>query len=168
MTPSFTGLHLRAAAHFIAWNRERIERCLDELSEEEVWQRPNGNSNSVGNQILHLCGNIRQWVGSGLGGAPDDRHREAEFSTTAGVTKVQLMHRLAVEVDEALRTLESQTASSLVGERPVQAYVHDGALIVMHVVEHMSYHTGQIVFWTKLLRDKDLRFYAGDDLGATR
>ena len=157
----------RSALHFLHWNLERITVCLGELTEQEVWQRPNGNSNSVGNQLLHLSGNIRQWVHTGLGQLPDVRQRDSEFAATGGPTKLALLSDLIEVVNTAVTIIEQQDASSLQPERPVQAYVHDGNYIILHVIEHLSYHTGQIIFWTKLLRDKDLNLYGSDNLNQT-
>ena len=157
----------QAAVHFLRWNLERITVCLDELTEREVWQRPNDHSNSVGNQLLHLCGNMRQWIHNGIGQLPDVRQRDSEFTATGGLTKQQLLTELRETISTAVAIIEQQDAASLRPERPVQAYVHDGNFIILHVVEHLSYHTGQIIFWTKLLRDKDLNLYGGDNLNQT-
>lgn len=156
-----------SATHFLNWNLERIGRCLDELTEAQVWQRPNSSSNSVGNQLLHLCGNISQWILTGLGDAPDLRHREEEFSASGGVDKAELFFCLTRVVRESIAIIEELRGEDLVKVREVQAYRHDGVFILMHVVEHFSYHTGQIIFWTKVLKDIDLDLYAGDDLNAT-
>ncbi|MEO0731444.1 MAG: DinB family protein [Bacteroidota bacterium] len=155
-----------AATYFLDWNLERITRCLDELTETQVWERPNGNSNSVGNQILHLEGNIRQWAVHGLGGATDVRTREAEFAATGGSDKKVLLGKLTAVIQEAKSAVAGLTPEEMMRERPVQAYVHDGTFILLHVIEHLSYHTGQIIFWTKALKDVNLDFYGGDDLNA--
>ncbi len=156
-----------AACYFLDWNLERITRCLDQLSPEQLWQRPNGSSNSVGNQLLHLQGNLRQWVLTGLGGQPDVRERNAEFSATGGVSAEALLTALAEVIRQCKAVIENTTEAELVRERPVQAYTHDGVFIIMHVVEHLSYHTGQIIFWTKALQDIDLDLYGGTDLTQT-
>lgn len=156
-----------SADHFFTWNLGRIVRCMNELTEEQVWQRPNGSSNSVGNQVLHLCGNISQWILTGLGGAPDGRQRDAEFAASGGVSKAELEQRLTTVIAEARAAVSRLTEAEVVTERPVQAYVHDGVFIILHVIEHLSYHTGQIIFWTKALKDVDLNFYGGDNLNAT-
>ncbi len=157
----------QAAVHFLRWNLERITVCLGELTEQEVWQRPNGSSNSVGNQLLHLSGNIRQWIHNGIGQLPDVRERDTEFAATNGPTGQELLAELAEVIGTAVAIIEQQEASSLHPERPVQAYVHDGNYIILHVVEHFSYHTGQIIFWTKLLRDRDLHLYGTENLNQT-
>ncbi len=158
---------LRSSVHFFGWNLERITTCLSELSEAEIWQRPNANSNSIGNQLLHLNGNIRQWILNGLGGQADDRQRDAEFAATSGYSGEELLEVLTGTVQESVNLIGSLSEEDLLPERPVQAYVHDGTFILLHVVEHFSYHTGQIIFWTKELRDKDLYLYGSEDLNQT-
>lgn len=146
-------------------NTERIEKCLRELTEEETWRRPNEASNSVGNLILHLCGNIRQWAIASLGRRPDTRKRDAEFAAREGFSKGELLTRLSQTVTEAMAVMKSLDEEELLRIRRVQAYDISGIGVIMHVVEHYSYHTGQVAFWTKLLRDKDLGFYTGVGLG---
>ncbi|MEX0290794.1 MAG: DinB family protein [Flavobacteriaceae bacterium] len=141
-----------------------IEKSLSLLKEEEIWKRPNQSSNSVGNQILHLCGNIGQYVISSLGNSPDIRERDKEFSTVSGLSKDELLKRLKEVVDKAKKIIASSTKESLEHIREVQGFSLSGVGIVLHAVEHYSYHTGQIAFWTKLLKDEDLGFYDGIDL----
>ncbi|WP_373511334.1 DinB family protein [Persicitalea sp.] len=162
LTPEFKAQSL----HYLHMNTPRIVQCLDLLSEAEVWQRPNASSNSVGNLILHLCGNIRQYIVSGLGKQPDDRERDAEFAAAGGFTKEELLQKLEVTVQEAAKVIEALDQGNLLSERVVQGFSLTGVAIVIHVVEHYSYHAGQIAFWTKLLKDKDLAFYGDRDLNA--
>ena len=88
-------------------NNERIEKCLAMLTEEEVWKKPNQSSNSIGNLILHLCGNIRQYITSSLGNIEDNRKRDLEFSTTKGFTKKELLKKIISTVEEANNTLKN-------------------------------------------------------------
>ncbi len=141
-----------------------LRTALDELDEADLWKRPNPASNSVGNLMLHLCGNIRQYAISALGGAEDLRERDAEFAARNGADKAALLEKLLATVDEAQVTIRNADADNLLRVRSVQGFRLSGLGIVLHVVEHYSYHTGQIAFWTKLLKDKDLGFYAGIDL----
>jgi len=145
-------------------NTPRIAKCMQELTEEEVWQRPNASSNSIGNLILHLCGNITQYIISSLGGKDDLRVRDEEFAAVGGYTRAQLISKLEGTVSEAIQIMKNATEEELLKQRPVQAYNFSGIGNIIHVVEHYSYHTGQIAFWTKLLKNKDLGFYAGVDL----
>jgi uncharacterized damage-inducible protein DinB len=145
-------------------NTPRVERCLAELSEAEIWHRPNAASNSVGNLILHLCGNIRQYAIASLGNKQDARVRDAEFAAREGFTKAELLEKLQNTVAEALETLRKAPDAEMMRVRAVQGFEMSGVGIAVHVCEHYSYHTGQIAFWVKLLKDKDLGFYAGIDL----
>ena len=145
-------------------NNVRIEKCLALLSEEEIWKKPNKSSNSVGNLILHLCGNIHQYIVSSLGNAADIRLRDLEFSTNEGYTKKELLDKILTTVGETTATLKSLKQEDLLAMKSVQGFDLSGVGIIIHVVEHYSYHTAQIAFWTKLLKDKDLGFYADQDL----
>ena len=141
-----------------------IRKSFEQLSEDDIWQRPNDSSNSVGNLILHLCGNITQYVISSLGENKDDRERDLEFSTTAGYNKDELLNKLVDTVDIAKRVINDASADQLSRKREVQGFYFSGIGVVLHAVEHYSYHTGQIAFWTKQLKNKDLGFYEGRDL----
>jgi len=145
-------------------NTPRIEKCLNEMSEEDIWKKPNNSSNSVGNIILHLCGNITQYIISSLGEKEDHRNRDAEFSTSGGYNKSELFNKLTLTLDEAIYILKNLNEKDLLKIQSVQGFNYSGIGIIIHVVEHYSYHTGQITFWTKLLKDKDLGFYSNIDL----
>ena len=145
-------------------NTPKIEKCLDQLTEDELWHRPNASSNSVGNLILHLCGNITQYVLSSLGNVEDKRERDKEFSSTAVLRKAELINTLKTTLDAAVKVMRSLNDDELLVKHSVQAYELTAIGIIIHVVEHYSYHTGQIIFWTKLIKDKDLSFYSNVDL----
>lgn len=145
-------------------NTPKIKKCFDELTEEEVWQRPNTSSNSIGNIIVHLCGNITQYILSSLGDVEDKRERDREFSIQSGLNKKELIDKLQSTVDHAAHVIEGIDSHDMLRIRSVQGYKLSAIGIIIHVVEHYSYHTGQIIFWTKLLKDKDLGFYANVNL----
>ena len=145
-------------------NGPRIQKCLDLLSEAEVWKRPNESSNSVGNLILHLCGNITQYIISSLGEKQDLRERDEEFLARSGTSKTELMDKLNSTVEESIEVIKILSKTELLTVRDVQGFSLSGVGIIILVVEHYSYHTGQIAFWTKLLKDRDLGFYSGQDL----
>jgi uncharacterized damage-inducible protein DinB len=144
----------------------RIEKCLSLLGEEEIWRRPNVRSNSVGNLVLHLAGNVRQWIVHALGGAPDERERDAEFAERGPVPKDELMATLLRSLDDVRRTLDGLDPATLLETRRVQGFDENGVSILVHVVEHFSYHVGQITWVTKAWRDVDTGYYAGLDLNA--
>lgn len=143
---------------------QRIETCLQLLTEEQVWQKPNESSNSIANLILHLCGNMTQYVLSSLGGEPDNRERDKEFSANGGYTKEQLLSRLSTVVTKVIAVVEQQDEASLLKARSVQGFRKTGLAIILHITEHYSYHTGQIALLTKLMTNQDLGFYKGLDL----
>ena len=137
----------------------KIESCLRQLSDEQIWWRPNEQSNSIGNLILHLCGNARQWIVSGLGGEPDARDRTAEFAQRElipGASLHSLLKRTLSEVDS---TLERCDTSKLLDRQTIQGTDVTALEAIFHVVEHFSMHTGQIILLTKLMTATDLRFY---------
>ena len=164
MNEKFIKEFLSQAIHRIDENTEKLTTCIGELEEGEIWKRPNSHSNSVGNIILHLCGNIRQYAISSLGNNKDVRERDKEFSANGGYSGRELLKKLIDTVDQAKEIIQNATETELLRERKVQGYTHSGIGIVIHVTEHYSYHSGQIIFWIKLLKDKDLGFYANIDL----
>ncbi|MGS0528254.1 DinB family protein [Zobellia nedashkovskayae] len=135
-----------------------------QLSEEELWKRPNESLNSIGNLILHLCGNITQYVISSLGEKEDKRDRDLEFSAKEIYSKEELVEKLTETVEIAKRIINDASVEQLVRKRKVQGFYFSGIGVVLHAVEHYSYHTGQIAFYTKQLKNQDLGFYKGTDL----
>ena len=145
-------------------NTPKIIKCLNELEEKDIWKRPNPVSNSVGNLILHLCGNITQYIISSLGENPDRRERDKEFSARSGYSKKELQVKLVATVNEAIHIIQNVEEIRLLKIFSVQGFNLSGIGIIIHVTEHYSHHTGQIIFWTKLLMGNDLGFYANNDL----
>ena len=137
----------------------KIERCLGELSEEAVWWRANPESNSIGNLLLHLAGNVRQWIVSGLGGAPDARIRQQEFDAQSGISRAELLSRLKQALSEVDDVLARFDLSRVLEERRIQGYDVVVLDALFHVVEHFAMHTGQIILLTKMLKGADLKFY---------
>lgn len=144
----------------------KIESAFERLTEEQVWQRPNEASNSMGNQVLHLCGNIRQYAISSLGKQADVRERDLEFSAEGGLAKAELLSTLKATVNEAKAVFVGLDEAELLRMRNVQAYHYSGLEVLIHVVEHFAYHTGQIIFWAKLLSNQGFDFYADVNLNS--
>lgn len=136
----------------------RIEACLRGLSVEQIWWRANPASNSAGNLALHLAGNVRQWIVSGLGGAPDHRVRDLEFSERGPTPPRALLSRLRKAVTEAHRVLRKLDSAALARTYSIQGYRVTGVEAVFHVADHFSQHSGQIILLAKLLGGKDLKF----------
>lgn len=141
-----------------------IKICLDKLPEDKIWQKPNESSNSIGNLILHLCGNITQYGIASIKNEEDNRKRDEEFEATSCYSKAELIQKLSDTIDEAKRAFYEAPLSELLRKRSVQGFNFSGVGNIIHVTEHLSYHTGQIALWTKLLENKDLGFYDGVDL----
>jgi uncharacterized damage-inducible protein DinB len=137
----------------------KIERCLERLSDEQIWWRPNDQSNSIGNLVLHLCGNARQWIVCGVGGAADARNRDAEFAQREKIPRGELSSLLKRTVTDVDRTLVQLAASELLERRTIQGSEVSVLEAIFHVVEHFSMHTGQILMLTKMLTNADLAFY---------
>lgn len=137
----------------------RIEDCLGKLTPEQIWARGTENENAVGNLVLHLCGNVRQWITAGVGGKPDIRVRDREFTARGGLERPELVERLKGTVDEALAVLEGVTAPRLAEHVTIQKYDITVLEAIAHVVEHFSQHTGQIMFATKMMTGGDLGYY---------
>jgi uncharacterized damage-inducible protein DinB len=138
----------------------RIGRCVELLGDEALWRRPAAHCNSVGNLLLHLGGNVAQWILTGLGGAPDHRDRPAEFAADGGMPGRELLQRLRAVVDQACDTVDRLPPAELLRERTIQGRFREtGLAAVLHVMEHFSGHAGQIDAWTKQVTGRDLRFY---------
>ncbi len=147
------------AVEKIGDHQAQIRRCLALLSEEQAWFRPNEHSHSVGNLVLHLCGNVTQWILGGLGGQPYTRDRRAEFAARGTVSREGLQRRLAETVAAAEAVLRGLTPEVVAAEHEIQQYRVTGLAAVLHVVEHFAFHTGQIITMTKWLLDVDLSLY---------
>jgi len=137
----------------------KIEKCLEELSDQDIWWRSNEQSNSIGNLLLHLSGNARQWIISGLGGAPDKRVRQIEFDERSLISKDDLRGKLTDTVREVDAVLARFDCSKLLNPYRIQNSDVTALEAIFHVIEHFSMHTGQIILLTKLIAKKDLKFY---------
>jgi uncharacterized damage-inducible protein DinB len=144
----------------------RIRKCLGELTVDEIWARPNEQTVSAGNLVLHLAGNVRQYVVATLGGVPDVRERSKEFSQAGPMPTGELLARLEQSLADASRVLDSLDPARLLDSHRVQGFVESGLSILVHVVEHFSYHTGQIAYIVKSRKNVDLGFYRGKNLDA--
>lgn len=137
----------------------RIEVCLQKLDADQVWMRGSENQNAIGNLVMHVCGNVRQWIIAKIGGENDDRTRDAEFAARDGMTVPQLTAHLRATVLQAVSILRALPSEGLAGRVRVQAYEVTVLEAIYHVVEHFAQHTGQILFAAKLHTGEDLGFY---------
>ncbi|MFN6013641.1 MAG: DinB family protein [Flavobacteriales bacterium] len=143
---------------------ERIYKCLSMIDEKDLWRSPNEGIPTIGNMILHLCGNARQWILSGIGGRPDNRDRDQEFIIQSKIKKselVFLLENLKVNLKQTIREMDPKTIDK---KYLIQGFDVTGFSVLVHVIEHFSYHTGQITTLTKWLTNKQTDYYGDIDL----
>jgi hypothetical protein len=136
----------------------KINHCLNQLTDEQVWYRSQPSFNSIGNLILHLCGNVRQWIVTGLGGAPDVRNRAAEFAERGPLPRAKLLARLETVVGDANSVLTRLTAQQLMQVRRIQGFNVTGLAAVFDSVPHFRGHTQEIVHMTRSLLGEGYQF----------
>ena len=146
------------AANELSSALNRIKHCLGQLTDEQVWWRPRPSLNSIGNLILHLCGNVRQWIVAGLGGVTDVRNRPAEFAERGPIPKEELMCRLEAVVEEAKHILAGVDARQLVGIRHIQGFDVTGVAAIFDSVPHFRGHTQEIIHMTRLQLGDSYKF----------
>lgn len=146
---------------FLTLYARKVRACLARLDDEQVWWRPHAASNSIGNLILHVHGNLSLWILKSLGGTAFERHRSEEFRADHTCSRDELVRLLDDVVEGCCTVLARLDETDLDRPLHVQRYDTDARGAVLHAVEHMSYHTGQIVFVTKQLlgADHGIEFY---------
>ncbi len=157
-----TAEFLRVSRREFRTDLEKIEKAMAKMTPDQVWLRGHENANAVGNLILHLAGNVRQWIVSGVGGAPDERDRDAEFAQREAMPVEELLSRLRDAVEEADRTLErigDDAGLDLLEKRRIQVFDVTLMHAVYHCVEHFSGHTGQIIWAAKNVSGEGMCFY---------
>src|SRR5688500_13769959 len=137
----------------------KIERCLDGLSDGDIWWRANEASNSIGNLILHLCGNVTMWIIGGVGSLPFERHRQREFDERRKIPAAELRSRLRDVSQQADEVMSAVGPEDLLSRRQIQGYDVTVLEAIYHVVEHFSMHTGQIIVLSKARVEGDLKLW---------
>jgi hypothetical protein len=138
----------------------RLRSAVESLTDEQVWWRPNDLSNSIGNLILHLNGNVHQWLVASFNQLEDNRDRPAEFNQRESISAVSLLDRLGETMQKASQVLAKLTPAELVAPYEIQGYHVTGLDAVYQVVEHFGMHYGQILYISKALSGADLGFYS--------
>jgi len=157
----------KAAELFLAFSREklmeqywpRLRQCVESLNDDQVWWRPNAAGNTIGNLMLHLNGNVGQWLVVSFNHLDDGRDRAAEFNERRRIPAAALLGRLDATMQEAAKVLARLTVGDLLATYKIQGYSVSGLAAVYQVVEHFGMHYGQIVYISKMLRGADLNFY---------
>lgn len=142
----------------------RLRKCLEKMTPEQIWYRPNKETVSAGNLVLHLCGNVKQWLISGLGGLPDHRNRSLEFEEEGPLETGQLFDMLADLESQINAVMDKMPLVDLSAHHSIQGFTVSGVSILIHVVEHFSYHVGQVTFMVKSRQALDMGYYQGLDL----
>ena len=138
--------------------------AFNNIDEQQLWLYPQKNGLALGNQIVHICGNMRQYIIYSLGGQSDVRKRDQEFSIQVGMSKKEVLEHLERTIHQAVEVIQKTEAKEYTTYRKVQGFTLSGLGVVLHAVEHFSYHVGQIAFWVKQLTNQDLGFYKNVDL----
>ncbi len=138
----------------------RLHACVEPLNQEQVWWRPNQASNSIGNLILHLNGNVGQWIVASFNKQEDRRDRPAEFNAHEGIATPALLDKLGATMQQASIVLARLTEADLLARYEIQGYNVSGLDAVYQVVEHFGLHYGQIIYIVKNLCGRDLGFYS--------
>ena len=151
---------LRRSRYYLCFEYPtKIRAALEAMPPERLWWRPDEASNSAGNLLLHLAGNVRQWIVSGVGGRPDSRTRDAEFAAREGEPLAPLLERLDAVLAESGSVLDALTPDDLADTRTIQGRPTTVFEAVYHVVEHFSMHTGQLIYIAKAAAPGAVRFY---------
>lgn len=145
-------------------NLRMVSLSFKKINNELIWKRPVPRGMSLGNQILHICGNMTQYIIASLGEQTDKRQRTKEFEMNSGFTAVELLQKLTNVVEQAKEVILNTSQKEFMKVRLVQGFKLSGIGVLLHAVEHFSYHTGQIAFWIKQETQEDLGFYKDIDL----
>jgi len=140
-----------AAAHELDSALGKVRHCLNQLDDDQVWHRPAASQNSIANLLLHLAGNLRQWIVVGLGGGKDERDRPAEFADDSRRQSADLLTTLESTIEESKRVLTQQTAAGLLRTRRIQGSEITGLTAIFDSIPHFRGHTQEIIFRTRLL-----------------
>jgi uncharacterized damage-inducible protein DinB len=157
---------LRISIEKLRRSGSRIEDCIGRLNHDQIWTRNAENVNSVGNLVLHLCGNVRQWIGFGIGDLPDLRDRDSEFAARGGLQPAELIERSRKTVSDAIDIIRNFDTARLTEKVTIQNYEVTKMEAIYQVVEHFAQHTGQIIFVTKMLTGDDLGYFKHLNPGA--
>lgn len=168
MNDAFASAFLERSRYYLGLEYPgKIRLALTAMPAERLWHRANASSNSAGNLVLHLAGNVRQWIVSGVGGvggAPDVRHRDAEFAARDGEGLAPLLATLESACADAVALFDRIDAAALAESRIIQGRSTTVFAAIFHVVEHFSGHTGQLILMAKAAAPPGaVRFY--DDTG---
>lgn len=137
----------------------KVNHCAAQLNAAQLWWQPNPTQNSVGNLMLHLCGNVRQWIVSGVGGAPDVRDRPREFEPHPDISKDRLLETFRRAVEDAKQTLAQLDVARLLDRRRIQGFDTTVLVAVFDTVSHFQGHTQEVISLTRQQLGAAYEFY---------
>lgn len=144
--------------HLVDAAEHRLRHCLKQLSDEQIWERPRPEMNSIANQILHVCGNLKQWAVDGILGHPSDRDRAAEFAANHTATKAQLLQKLTETLTDVRAVISTVDTQNLQEPRRIQGFEVTGLGSLMHTIPHLVGHTHQIMQLTRWILGEEYQF----------
>jgi len=156
-----TSLFLEQSRHILfeqCW--PRLKGCVESLTDEQLWWRPNEACNSIGNLLLHLNGNVREWLVTSFNRLEDNRNRPTEFNQRESISASTLLDQLGATIWQASEVLVRLTPADLLARYEIQGYKVSGLEAVYHAVEHFAMHYGQILYIVKTLHGADMGFYS--------
>lgn len=137
---------------------EQIKHCVDQIDDSQVWWRPHETMNSIGNILLHLCGNLTQWIITGVRQEPDQRDRPAEFAERSNIPKTELLMRLQSVVNESRKVLTELPESTLLEPRRIQGFEQTILSATFDSLAHLAGHVQEIIYITRLQLGDKYRF----------
>tara|TARA_R110002095_G_scaffold149662_1_gene129381 strand:- start:13882 stop:14406 length:525 start_codon:yes stop_codon:yes gene_type:complete len=161
MAPSadeLTHEYIQESIHLLRQSVHKINHCLNQLDPDQIWWRSAPDLNSIGNLILHLCGNLNQWAVCGITGSTDARQREQELRSDVRVSLDDLRALLHHTVEQACQTMQSLSAAALLERREIQGFSVSVMGAISHTVPHFVGHTHQIIFLTRLQKGEQYQF----------
>ena len=149
---------IQESVHLLQQSVRKIDHCLNQLDSDQLWWRPEPELNSIGNLILHLCGNLNQWAVCGITGSVDQRQRSQEFRSDAKVSREKLQSLLHCTVEQACQAMQSLSAAALLENREIQGFSVSVLGAISHTVSHFVGHTHQIIYLTRLQKGEQYQF----------
>lgn len=152
-------------AQLLDQSMDKIQHCLEQLDDRQIWWRPQPQLNSIGNLLLHVAGNLRQWSTVSLAGLPDDRERDEEFSVEQDIPKRDLLEHVESTVSEAKRSIAELSSEKLLNSLTVQGFEVSYLEAITHTCAHFQGHTHQIILMTRMQVGDDYRFQWSPEQG---
>jgi hypothetical protein len=131
----------------------QIRACVDQLTDEQIWWRPNEKSNSIGNLIVHITGSLNHYLNFDIGGVEYHRDRAAEFAERRHIPKHELVAMFDDMVAKAEKTFDGIGVERLASPSPEPKMYTLLVEDLISIAVHIANHAGQIVWITKMLAE---------------